>query len=314
MELYFRRDRLSLKKKVIIADVSLVGIALGWGYSFVLTKDLLAEMTPLYFISTRFFLAALILLLFKWKDIRNMSKQMWKYGIFSGTALWGGFTLQTIGIELTTPGKAGVLTGTMVVIVPFLYFFWSRAAIQRGAVLGSLLTFLGLVILSWDGSWIGVNSGDILVFLCAFFFAIHVILVDRAYQKNESVDSLSFIAIQLLVVGVFSLPFAVWLEPLPSLLSPYGWYAYAFDLLIGTLLAYIVQIKAQQYSPPTHVSLLLSLEAVFAFLLSWWLWGEALTINTVVGISLILGGIFITEAFDLFRKPKPLGNLKNSSL
>ncbi|KMY52657.1 hypothetical protein AC623_00585 [Bacillus sp. FJAT-27231] len=304
---------MSLKKKVIIADVSLVGIALGWGYSFVLTKDVLAEMTPLYFISTRFLLAALILLLFKWKDIRNMPKQMWKYGIASGTALWAGFILQTLGIELTTPGKAGVLTGTMVVIVPFLYFFWSKVAVQRGAVLGSLLTFLGLIILSWDGSWAGVNLGDILAFLCAFFFAIHVILVDRAYKKNESVDSLSFITIQLFIVGIFSLPFAVSLEPLPSLLSPYGSYAYTFDLLIGTLLAYIVQIKAQQYSPPTHVSLLLSLEAVFAFLLSWLLWGEALTFNTVLGISLILGGIFITEAFDLFRKPRSLEELKQPS-
>ncbi|MEK4027238.1 EamA family transporter [Pseudobacillus sp. FSL P4-0506] len=304
---------MSLKKKVIIADFSLVGISLGWGYSFVLTKDLLNEITPLYFIGTRFFLAALILLLFKWKDIKNMSKQMWKYGIFAGTALWAGFALQTIGIELTTPGKAGVLTGTMVVIVPFLYFFWSKVAIQRGALLGSLLTFLGLVILSWDGGWTGVNAGDILVFLCAFFFAIHVILVDRAYQNNESVDSLSFIAIQLLIVGVFSLPFAVWLEPFPTPLSSYGWYAYTFDLLIGTLLAYIVQIKAQQFSPPTHVSLLLSLESVFAFLLSWWLWGESLTFNTGMGILFILGGIFITEAFDLFRKPKPLSDLKHPS-
>ncbi|KIL72783.1 DMT family transporter [Bacillus badius] len=304
---------MSSKKKVLIADLSLVGISIGWGYSFVLTKDLLNEMTPLYFIGTRFFLAALLLLLFKWKSIKRLPKQVWKYGIFAGTALWGGFVLQTVGIELTTPGKAGVLTGTMVVIVPFLYFFWSKTGIQRGAFLGSLLTFFGLAILSWDGGWTGINTGDVLVFLCAFFFAVHVLLVDRAYQRERSIDSLSFIAVQLFIVGLFSLPFAFWLEPFPSPLSAYGWYAYTFDLLIGTLLAYIVQIKAQQYSPPTHVSLLLSLESVFAFLLSWLLWGETLTVNTVTGIVFILGGIFITEAFDLLRKPKTLSSLKNRS-
>ncbi|MCK9912395.1 hypothetical protein MXD81_24790, partial [Microbacteriaceae bacterium K1510] len=82
-------------------------------------------------------------------------------------------------------------------------------------------------------------------------FALHVVMVDRAFQQRENVDTLHFVMIQLSVVGVVSLLLAFLTEPLPKLLSPYGWFAYSFDLAAGTLLAYLVQIKAQKYTPPT---------------------------------------------------------------
>lgn len=295
---------MSGRKKVIIADVSLLGIALAWGYTFVLTKDLLDETSPLFLTGTRFLLAALLLWSFKHSALKKAEWHVWKKGIQCGIPLWAGFALQTVGIAHTTPGKAGVLTGTVVIIVPLLSFLVMKTAVPRGALIGSLLTFCGLALLSWDGSALYMSGGDVLVLLCAVCFAIHILLVDRIYKQKESFDDLVFIMIQLLVVGVISLPFAFWLEPLPRLLSTYGWFAFGFDLLIGTLLAYIVQIKAQQYSPPAHVSLLLSLESFFAFLFSWLLWGEMITRSVIIGIFLILLGILVTEASSLFRPVK----------
>ncbi|MFT9846453.1 DMT family transporter [Aneurinibacillus sp. REN35] len=295
---------MSVGKKVIMADVSLLGIALAWGYTFVLTKDLLNETSPLFLTGARFLLAALLLLCFKYNALKKAGWNVWKRGIQCGIPLWAGFALQTVGIAHTTPGKAGVLTGTVVIIVPLLSFIIMRSAVPKGAVIGSLLTFCGLALLSWDGGTLYMSGGDLLVLLCAVCFAIHILLVDRIYKQKESFDDLIFIMIQLLVVGVISLPLAFWFEPLPQLLSAYGWFAFGFDLLIGTLLAYIVQIKAQQYSPPAHVSLLLSLESFFAFLFSWLLWGEVITSSIIIGIFLILFGILVTEASSIFRPLK----------
>ncbi|MGJ7911153.1 DMT family transporter [Neobacillus sp. LXY-1] len=292
---------MSSRKIVIIADLSLLGIALAWGYIFVLTKDLLNEISPLFLNAGRFLFSAMILWIFKQKNVRKAGWDVWKKGVLCGLPLWLAFTLQTFGIENTTPGKAGVLTGTVIIIVPFLYFVFSKVAIQKGVIIGCLLTFGGLAILSWDGGSMKGNIGDLLVLLCAVFFAIHILAVDRVYEQSDSFDSFVFIMIQLLVAGVMSVPFAFLLEPLPSSLSSYGWFAFGFDTLIGTLLAYIVQIKAQQYSPPTHVSLLLSLESFFAFLFSWLLWGEVLTRNVLIGVSLILLGVFMTELLNILR-------------
>lgn len=293
---------MATKKQLIWADLSLFFIALAWGYTFVLSKDILTEMTPFYFLGTRFLLAALLLLPFVWRRLKKVSRDVWVQGIICGIVLCAAFTFQILGIDRTTPGKAGVITGTNVILVPFLYFIWRCKPVGKGAVIGSLLAFAGLTCLSGDEGWTGISFGDFLVFLCAIFFALHILLVDRLYEQREDVDSLNFVMIQLLVVGVIDLAIALFVEPLPQPLSSYGWFAFLFDCLIGTLLAYIVQIKAQQFSPPVHVSILLSLEAVFAFLFSWLLWGEPVTPIVWTGVALMLAGIYITELGD-HQKP-----------
>lgn len=293
---------MATKKQMIWADLSLFFIALAWGYTFVLSKDILTEMTPFYFLGTRFLLAALLLLPFVWRRLKKVSRDVWVQGIICGIVLCAAFTFQILGIDRTTPGKAGVITGTNVILVPFLYFIWRRKPVGKGAVIGSLLAFVGLTFLSGNEGWTGISFGDFLVFLCAIFFALHILLVDRMYEQREDVDSLNFVMIQLLVVGVIDLAIALFVEPLPQPLSSYGWFAFLFDCLIGTLLAYVVQIKAQQFSPPVHVSILLSLEAVFAFLFSWLLWGEPVTPIVWTGVALMLAGIYITELGD-HQKP-----------
>ncbi|MCI1693791.1 DMT family transporter [Aneurinibacillus aneurinilyticus] len=308
---------MSAKRKMFLANAALLGVAISWGYTFVLTKDLLEEIPPFYFLGTRFLLAALLLLPFVWGSLKRTGWQVWKMGIGCGIALWAAFMLQVIGIDLTTPGKAGVITGTMVMIVPFLYFAWARIPMQPGPVLGSLCAFSGLILLSWDGGWSGINIGDVVTFVGAIFFAVHMVMVDRSYNRNVTFDALVFVMIQLLVVGIIDTGIAAFIEPFPHLgsISPYGWFAYGFDLLFGTLLAYIVQVKAQKYSPPTHVSLLLAFEPVFAFVFSWLLWGEAVSAAIITGVFLILSGVFVTEGFDMLRakSKSPAPELKRSS-
>lgn len=282
----------------------MLGIALGWGYTFVLTKDLLLEITPLYFIGTRFLLAALLIAVFKWKEIKKISKHVWMLGLGCGLSLWAAFTLQVYAIDLTTPGKAGVLTGATVVLVPFLYYLLYRVPIKWGPILGIALTFGGLCLISWGGSFTGINFGDLLALLGALCFALHIVFVDRVYEKKVAFDQLSFVMIQLFVVGAISCLLAFGKEPLPTNLSTYGWFAYSFDLLIGTLLAYIVQITAQQYTHPSHVGLFLALESMFAFAFSWLLWGEPITFPIIAGIIIILLGIFVTEIYDVIRSAR----------
>lgn len=292
-------------KKRLLADLSLLGIALSWGYTFILAKHLLTEMAPLFLTGSRFLVAALVLAIWQWKRIKELTGFYWKAGIVSGILLCLAYTAQIYGIDMTTPGKAGMITGTAVVMVPFLYFVWSRTPIQKGPILGSFCAFIGLCLFSWDGSFEGVNSGDLLVLLCALGFALHTVYVDRTYEKEEPVNPLLFAMVQLAVVGVIDMVLALIFEPMPTRLSAYGWFAYLFELIIGTLIAYIVQLRAQAITTPIRVSLLLSLESVFAFGFSWMLWGEPVTISILFGGIFLLAGIYITE---IYNKPDPISD------
>lgn len=283
-----------MRKQVLIADLSLFLIVIAWGYTFVLTKDLLRELAPLTFTGARFLLAALILLVFRWRKLLQLTREQLIQGGICGLVLCAAFTLQIIGIKYTTPGKAGLLTGTTVILVPFLAYLVSKAVPEKGAVVGSIVAFGGLLLLSWENQSFGISLGDFLVLLSALFFAMHIIIVDRIWKEGNSFHLLDFTMLQLITVGIVDLVIAGAIEQVPSGLSWYGWYAFLFDCLIGTLLAYLVQLKAQQFTPPTHVGIILSLEAVFAVVFSWLLWGEQFTAIVLTGSSLIIAAIFIT--------------------
>ncbi|NBU98815.1 MAG: hypothetical protein EBS19_11505 [Spirochaetia bacterium] len=70
------------------------------------------------------------------------------------------------------------------------------------------------------------------------------------------------------------------------------------NILIGTILAYSAQIVVQKYSPPTHISLIMVFESVFAFFFSWLFYGEVITWKTITGASLMIFGIIITAVYD----------------
>lgn len=286
-------------RKSLFADLILFLITVSWGYTFVLTKDLVDEITPLYFIGSRFLIAAVLLLLFTWRSLRLVTKDDLRSGILAGLALGAAFNLQIFGIQWTTPGKAGLFTGTAVLWIPFFYFIWSRKPLRMDTVISAFIVFAGLALFSWKDSFdfIGLNAGDLLALGGALFFAVHVMMVDHYHQKRKSALPESFfVMLQLFVVGVVTLIFAVPLEPFPSALSPYGWFAYGFDLLFGTLLAYMGQIYAQKYTHPAHVGIILAFESFFAYLFSWWLWGETLTHHMWMGIFMFVLGLAVAEA------------------
>ncbi|MGD8189451.1 DMT family transporter [Brevibacillus ginsengisoli] len=283
------------RQRMLFADLSLLGIAISWGYTFVLAKDLLEEMSPLFFTGSRFLLAAILIGVWQWKKLKQLSRIYLRTGSIAGIFLCSAFTAQIFGIDMTTPGKAGVITSTSVVMVPFLYFVWSRTQIQKGPIIGCISAFIGLSLFSWDGSWQGVNPGDLLVLVCAVFFAIHTVYVDRTYEKELDLDPMLFTMVQLATVGGIDLIIALFVEPAPTPLSGYGWFAYLFELILGTLLAYMVQMQAQLYTTPIRVSLILSLESVFAFGFSWLIWGEPVTVSILFGVLLLLTGIYMTE-------------------
>ena len=100
------------------ATGALIGATVIWGSTFVVTKRSLAEMTPEVFLAWRFGLAAAVLLALRPRRVRLLSgRDWWRSGVL-GLLLAGGFMLQTFGLERTSAGLSGFLTGTAVILTP----------------------------------------------------------------------------------------------------------------------------------------------------------------------------------------------------
>ncbi len=284
-------------KRVWVADLVLLLLNVMWGYCFILIKQLLSEIPPYFLLGTRFLLAFFLLFPFQISAIPKMGKKELAWYFRCGIALGYGFCLATAGMTSTNPGKAGVIIGSLVVFVPIIDFFWMKNPISISIRVGTLTTFLGLCFISLDG--VGhiteMNLGDILLLLGAIAYAFHVVIVAKTYSEIKTVNPMLLALVQIFTVGFFGLVISILFEKIPTVLSVFAIYGICFLGILGSLIAYIVQMWAQKYAPAPHVGVILSTEAVFACIFSYFILGEAFTFFMWIGGILVLAGIMLTQ-------------------
>jgi drug/metabolite transporter (DMT)-like permease len=286
--------------KVILSDLFLFIVTIGWGYTYLMTKGIIKEMSPFTLLWTRFAISSFLFYILFFRKIEIKNKKFIFQSIVCGIILWCAFVMQVYGIQFSTPGKAGLVTGLFVIFVPVLYTLLERKKLSKVTISGSLLSFAGLFLFSLEENIfiITLGKGDYILIFSAFFYALHIIYIDKTYMQFENLNVFSFILIQMITVFVLSLPPALLFEKFPEHISTSVIWGGMYNILIGTILAYSAQIVVQKYSPPTHISLIMVFESVFAFFFSWLFYGEVITWKTITGASLMIFGIIITAVYD----------------
>lgn len=282
---------LSTNQKKYLSDFSLLFVAFVWGGGFVAVKDALNTVTPMVLMSVRFVLAAIVLYLFLHRWIGKIDKNDLKKGSIVGVILYIAFAAQTFGLQYTTASKQGFLTATYVIMVPLIYWIFYKRRPSTKAIIGSLITLVGIGLVSINATFT-LNLGDGLTLICAFFFAAHIIAIEF-FAKDMNVFKLAFI--QIGVAAVLFVITALLTEPIPLSFTPRAWMAIVYLAVFSTFACFTLQTVAQKYTSSSHVSIILSLESVFAALLGVILLGEVLTPIMLVGCALIFAAILMVE-------------------
>lgn len=269
--------------------LALLAVSLLWGTTFVAVKTGLRDASPLLFVGIRFAVAtaASALLLRRWGDLRAALRP----GIPLGLVLAVGYTTQTLGLTVTTPSRSAFVTGLNVALVPV----WGLALLGRRprplSLAGLVVAIPGLWLLTnpGTGSW---NAGDSWTVLCAVFFALHVVLLNRLAPGRPLV---ALLVVQLAVTAVLTLASAAVLEeprlrPGPTL---------AFAILLTGILATTgttwLQLRFQPRVDATRAALIYATEPAFAALFSWLVLRETLQGLAWAGGALILAGMVLSE-------------------
>ena len=159
-----------------------------WGSSFVVMKHSLDSFTPFYLLAFRFTAAAVLLGLACWKSWRAMDRNYLKSGLIIGTFLFLAYAFQTFGLDRTTSGKNAFLTAVYCVIVPFLYWLIAGRRPDKWNVLAAFICIagIGMVALTTKGSGgLAVNLGDMLTLAGGFFFAAHIVAVNKFAEGRD---------------------------------------------------------------------------------------------------------------------------------
>ena len=279
------------KKKSLYADLSMFIVAIIWGGGFVAVKDALNTITPFYIMTLRFLISAVLMCIIFFKRIKKITKKDIKSGSIVGVFLFLGFAFQTVGLKYTSAGKQAFLTGTYVIIVPFLYWIFTRKRPSKYSFIGAFLTLIGIGMISIQ-STLSINLGDILTLICAVFFALQIIAIE-IFTKNT--DPIILTVTQLSLAAILSFICTIIFEPISQPLNGQALFSIVYLGVFSTMIAFIIQNVAQKYTYSTHAAIILSLESVFGLLLSVILLHEVLTFKMIIGCALIFIAIITTE-------------------
>ena len=276
-----------------LVDLSLVGIALIWGTTFVLVKQALADVSTLLFLTLRFLAATAALAFVFRKQFRSpeLARSI-RGGVLAGVCLFGGYVLQTFGLKYTSASKTGFITGLYIPLVPLVGALVYKKAPQLAELAGVATAFAGLALMTIQRDILDIGRGDLLVAGCAVAYAFHIVVLGRfAASGNAGLLAVT----QIATAALLSSATFWWAEPVQMKWSASVWIALAVTSLLATALAFAVQTWAQRWSSPTRTALIFSTEPVFAWVTSYVIAGEVLSRRGMAGAGLILAGILLVE-------------------
>jgi drug/metabolite transporter (DMT)-like permease len=312
-------------------DAALVSLALMWGTSHVITKNILATHTPFFYTSLRFGLAAFCFGLVFAGHLRRSQRHEVKQGLLLGLCSFAGIGFYTAGLVFTNASKAGFITGLYLVFTPLLAYLLFRLRPTRDHLLGLLIAIAGFALLSYPRAGEAVNGGDWLILLAALAWALHIVATSVFASRS---DARTLAAVQVMVVALLAVLACLMLrqiepsntgtalarllaiEARPNHLTWPSFAQIAYMGLAVTFVAALAQTWAQGKVTPTHAAIIYTLEPVTAALFANLALGEVLSRRAAIGAALIVIGVLLSRLGWLTRlaAPKPLELEKQASL
>lgn len=301
-----------MKNTKLKGNLMMLLTAFIWGLSFISQSKGVENLSPTAFNGIRSLLGGIVLLpvifiLDKRKsksgqDMKEDNKILITGGVVCGVFLCAASTLQSIGMVDTSPGKAGFITALYMIIVPIIGLFFGKKPSKTVALAVAVAVTALYLMCVTNGERLA--NGDLLVLLCSFIFAGHILAIDYFSPKA---DGVKLSCIQFFVCGIIDMIFALIFDmdniSVGKITS--CWLALGYSGIFSCGVAYTLQMVGQKYTDPTSASILMSLESVFAVLatvvlvaLGWNLTGGQLTVRQIVGCALMFFAILLVQLPD----------------
>ena len=279
------------QKRGALAKAALLVATLIWGSTFIIFKDAMNGLPPLFILAFRYLVATVILSAVFFKKLRLINKTYLWQGAVLGVFLAAAYIFQTYGLQGTTPGKNAFLTAVYCVLVPFVSWAFFGGRPDRFNFLAAATCLAGIGFVSLDGD-MSVNAGDWLTLVGGVFFALHIAFVARF---NSDKDAVTLTLVQFFTAGVICGAGSLCFETLPSSVPPAAWTEIIYLAVCGTAIAMLLQNVGQKYVSSSSAAIILSLEALFGVLFSVIFGYENLSVKLVIGFALIFFAIITSE-------------------
>ena len=270
--------------------------AIIWGSSFVAQSVGMEKVDAFTFTGIRTLLGVIILIPVNLSINRkfDLSRKTLTAGLALGIVFSLAQNFQQFAFYYSTSGKIAFITAFYMFFVPLISVIFLKKKVPFMVWVSVVLGLVGLFFLSIDPSDLtSFNPGDILALICALFYSVQIILIDRFLAKGISGVQLSLMefivgsVISLILMFIFEHPvIGDIMAASPALL---------YSGIMSCGIAYTLQIVGQKYTNPVVASILMCLESVFAVIAAWLILHEQMSSREALGCIIMFIAIILSQ-------------------
>jgi len=260
-----------------------------WGLSFPLIKIALQDCGTFTFLTARFLVGTILIYPFLKNRDKNILLSVFKPGLILGLLVFIGFASQAWGLSITTASKSGFLTGTLVIMVPFMAIPVLKQKVTLKHMVAAFSAMMGIFFLTRPdmGTF---NAGDMLTLVCALAFAAQTVYIQKVGRADLSL-ALAFYQVMFILVA--SVPVAGIFEGFSGFFSPQVWIVAGIVGTTSTGLGFYLQTHYQPMTTAQSAAVIYTMEPVFASIFAGLILSE--NFPSFLGAVFIIAGMVIAE-------------------
>lgn len=269
-----------------------------WGSTFIVTKLLLSEFTPVHIMLCRFVIAYFVLWIIRPKFEKTSVKDEFLFavmGIF-GCTLY--FITENTALEYTLASNVSIIVASSPIITAILaHFFVKGEKMNRNIILGFFVAFLGVILVVVNGKFVlKLNpAGDALSLGAAVSWAIYSIILRLCVDRFDSV----FLTRKLMFYGfITALPVAIMQGerlPFEAFKAPDMLFCILFLGVIGSGICYVTWNKAIAKLGVVTTNNYIYINPFVTLVTGGIFLKEPITVMGVFGALLIISGVVISS-------------------
>lgn len=294
--------------KKVFSLICAISCSFIWGTAFVAQDMGMDHIGPFTFTAVRLFLGFLTLLpimLIQGHHLKkinlNQNAKIFYYLILVGFMLSFGNSFQQLALLYTDVANTAVFTAFYVILVPMIAYYYFSKNIHWSIWPSALFCLIGGFLLTNLDS-LSVRIGDSIAVINAFMWAFHIVFISKLIKIYNYPVIVA--CLQCLIGSFFAFIPAVIFETIvfSNILLEYKELLYAGILSSGV--AFLLQVYSQQNLPPAPVTIIFSLEGVFASIFGWIILDQFLTEIKIFGIIIILSSVIFSQLIPIYGKKK----------
>ncbi len=268
------------------ASILLIFVFMERGTSFLFSKTLMHDMSPMSVLAVRFILAFLVLAVIFCKKLLAIDRKSFMNGVILGILYTICMIFEMYGLRLTDTGVSSLIENMAIVLVPLYVAVLTRTLPRRKTMVCAVMAVIGVGFLSLDqGRGSDGSLGIILMIFAAMTYAVCILFTERVSSGS---DPITVGMIQLGTMGLLSLVISFFTGGvvLPNDLSQWG--MLLILVLLCSCFGFAFQPLGQKYLKAENAAVLTVVNPLTASILGVVVVGETLTGIKMTGYILIL--------------------------